>query len=933
MKEKNEKKYDEYKQPIILENKKIIAIDLGKTLMNFIVHGEGFEKDMEQEKEYYELNRKKMDELKVSSDELDLIIKNKNAALDEIFKLPYASFKITLSPFDSYFIGEKFSLESLGAPNWGSSTIPFMGDLKLKFNNPSRDVKERVFAAGRVPNQLFKQYCEIKCDENTILGQYGFIGSNGIKYKSLIGGNDDMMEYNLCIKRILIFGYLAAVILYEKYLFFWHNDGVWNAGTAQNKKDIEVAKICADKALQILNKFIIEFKVIEGGNIVKGRAGSTFNDCLTMWKRQTNVSEVILNTINIAALINFTLELISNDKIRMDIVQQQVGQADGAAHFTKEENAAREARIKVIMEETERRRTEQATQMIREEEEIRMRVARAEEQKLKAESERTQFNLKNIAYDNAQAGPVFISGATGPYSTEINGFYTVSGAEGSDGRPVLIKKDSINIEIEHIGKKWLIKNFNESRSDLAFAYIDCEKAIEKCAIARWYVRNELGAWIPQSNVEIVFGNDAIEKAEATKGWGSWGRSWLGMSGGGLKAVSYQIDNRVRRLEHHPLLKAIDNTNSFGNFLQTYLTNAFEYLEKNWLLDPNGIYKDFFLRAADKGVKAYSLGKSIADDVSHEPSLIESIDYFLLKEYQEKWVSNFKRNVDKLLLKKPIDKILFSSAYPNAAKLFEYKDGTWFLSEWATENKVRLTPKIWESVDWETLDKTSEVELKQDILSLQAEIEKLHQGDYSADNDKSKKPGPLKSDAEYKYDEISYYTKKYNKMLLQKYYVDIKFNPSEPDQKRIEKVTFSGRDALEAFNSELLKNYDIKKEKWKFLGMELEFNTEGNDRLLENYQEINSKLRNQLWDVTELMTAVNLRDRDKRDALFSKIAEKINEEKGTDFITIAGGGRGKKLSKQKLYNLGRKLSKRKLHNIGKKRSNKKIINRRKFSRKL
>jgi hypothetical protein len=109
--------------------------------------------------------------------------------------------------------------------------------------------------------------------------------------KKFMAEND---EYELDMRRVLILGHLAAQILYEKYLLLWeppertpiHEQkppaetqqsgwlswmglgatsapvesadqklGKWPAG---NKEDIEAAKTCADKALEILRKYIIK---------------------------------------------------------------------------------------------------------------------------------------------------------------------------------------------------------------------------------------------------------------------------------------------------------------------------------------------------------------------------------------------------------------------------------------------------------------------------------------------------------------------------------------------------------------------------------------------------------------------------------------------------------------------------------------------------
>jgi hypothetical protein len=64
----------------------------------------------------------------------------------------------------------------------------------------------------------------------------------------------------------------------------------------------------------------------------------------------------------------------------------------------------------------------------------------------------------SVADGNARAGPVFISGATGPAAASINGFYGVTEEKSLDGRLVLSKRGDPTTCIEHHGGEWQVKD-------------------------------------------------------------------------------------------------------------------------------------------------------------------------------------------------------------------------------------------------------------------------------------------------------------------------------------------------------------------------------------------------------------------------------------------------------------------------------------------
>ena len=92
-----------------------------------------------------------------------------------------------------------------------------------------------------------------------------------------------------------------------------------------------------------------------------------------------------------------------------------------------------------------------------------------------------------VADGNARAGPVFISGATGPHAAAINGFYGVTEEKSSDGRLVLSKRGDPSVCIEHRGGNWYLLSKKGKARFLASVAGGC--VLEDCTSRVWRVSN------------------------------------------------------------------------------------------------------------------------------------------------------------------------------------------------------------------------------------------------------------------------------------------------------------------------------------------------------------------------------------------------------------------------------------------------------------
>ena len=95
---------------------------------------------------------------------------------------------------------------------------------------------------------------------------------------------------------------------------------------------------------------------------------------------------------------------------------------------------------------------------------------------------------QSIAEDNARAGPVFISGATGSSASVVNGYYEPTEEKGADGRVMYAKRGDGGVCIEHVeGFYWRIKDFSIQGQELVAAYVCGCCSLESCESSVWKV--------------------------------------------------------------------------------------------------------------------------------------------------------------------------------------------------------------------------------------------------------------------------------------------------------------------------------------------------------------------------------------------------------------------------------------------------------------
>ena len=112
-----------------------------------------------------------------------------------------------------------------------------------------------------------------------------------------------------------------------------------------------------------------------------------------------------------------------------------------------------------------------------------------------------------VADGNARAGPVFISGATGPLAASINGFYGVTEEKSLDGRVVLSKRDDPSMCIEHRGGEWQVKSVSNKGKHICMAYVAGRCALEDCASRVLRVHDGKG-FDDQPSVKMATGSEA-----------------------------------------------------------------------------------------------------------------------------------------------------------------------------------------------------------------------------------------------------------------------------------------------------------------------------------------------------------------------------------------------------------------------------------------
>ena len=104
-------------------------------------------------------------------------------------------------------------------------------------------------------------------------------------------------------------------------------------------------------------------------------------------------------------------------------------------------------------------------------------------------------------------GAVFISGAAGPGSAFINGFYTVTEEKSADGRVVLSKRGDASMCIEHLAGNWQVKSVSGKGKNTSVAFVQGGCALEDCTSRVWSVTNGK-EWEHQPSVKMATGSEA-----------------------------------------------------------------------------------------------------------------------------------------------------------------------------------------------------------------------------------------------------------------------------------------------------------------------------------------------------------------------------------------------------------------------------------------
>ena len=107
-------------------------------------------------------------------------------------------------------------------------------------------------------------------------------------------------------------------------------------------------------------------------------------------------------------------------------------------------------------------------------------------------AEHVAAEARAVAADNVRAGPVFISGAAGPNSAGINGFYTVTEEKSSDGRVVLSKRGDASMCIEHFAGQWQVKDVSSKGMETCNSSVAGGCALEDSTSRVWRVLNGNG---------------------------------------------------------------------------------------------------------------------------------------------------------------------------------------------------------------------------------------------------------------------------------------------------------------------------------------------------------------------------------------------------------------------------------------------------------
>lgn len=113
-----------------------------------------------------------------------------------------------------------------------------------------------------------------------------------------------------------------------------------------------------------------------------------------------------------------------------------------------------------------------------------------------------------IAEDNAQAVPVLISCASGPFAQTINGLFAPSLERSSDGRVVYKKCDFSDMIIEHCRGQWAVKPLHDKGRGAMQCAVVGGCAFELCVRreSEWFVATGDRKWTPKI-LKITMGAD------------------------------------------------------------------------------------------------------------------------------------------------------------------------------------------------------------------------------------------------------------------------------------------------------------------------------------------------------------------------------------------------------------------------------------------
>jgi hypothetical protein len=124
-------------------------------------------------------------------------------------------------------------------------------------------------------------------------------------------------------------------------------------------------------------------------------------------------------------------------------------------------------------------------------------------------AEHAAAEARAVADGNARAGPVFISGATGPLAASINGFYVVTEEKSLDGRLVLSKRGDPSMCIEHHRGQWEVKSVSSKGKAECRVYVAGGCALEDCTSRVWKV-NDGKEFDDQPSVKMATGSLVAE---------------------------------------------------------------------------------------------------------------------------------------------------------------------------------------------------------------------------------------------------------------------------------------------------------------------------------------------------------------------------------------------------------------------------------------